>query len=44
MNSEISKTYYPLKLLLKLSDKIVLKGVLNMFLYQILPFTTHEKI
>ena len=44
MNSGKSKTSNPHRLLLNLSDKIDLKRVINMLLYQILAFITHEKI
>ena len=44
MNSEISKVFDPHKLLLNLSDKIDLKEVMHMLLYQILRFTIHGKI
>ena len=36
MNSENGKTFYPHRLLLNYSDKIDLKRVTNMLLYQIL--------
>ena len=42
MNSEDSETYH--RLLFNLSDKINLKGVINMLLYQILAFTIHGKL
>ena len=42
MNFENSKTSDPRKLLLSLSDKIILKR--NMLLYQSLAFTIHAKI
>ena len=44
MNSKKSKTSHPHKLLLKLTDKIKLKKVINMLLYQILAYTIHCKI
>ena len=44
MNSGNSKTSHSHRLLINLSDKINLKNVINMFLYQILEFTTHGKI
>ena len=44
MNSKNSKTSDPHRLLLNLSDKIDLKKVINMLLYQILSFTIHGKI
>ena len=44
MNSDNSKTSDPHRLLLNLSDKIILKRINSMFLYQILAFTIHEKI
>ena len=44
MNSENSKVFDPHKLLLNPSDKIDLKEVMHMLLYQILRFTIHEKI
>ena len=43
MNSQNSKTSDPPRLLLNLSDKINLKKVINMLLYQILAFTILEK-
>ena len=43
MNSEKSKTSDPHRLLLYRSDKINLREVINMLLYQILAFT-HGKI
>ena len=43
MNSRNSKTSNPHRLLLSLSDKIDLKKVINILLYQILPFTMHGK-
>ena len=43
MNSEISKTSDPQRLLPNLADKINLKRN-DMLLYQILAYTTHEKI
>ena len=43
MNSENSKTTDPYRLLLNLSNKINLKEVINMWLYQTLAFT-HGKI
>ena len=44
MNSENGKTSDPHRLLLNLSDKINLKKVINMLLYQILAFTIQGKI
>ena len=44
MNSKNSKTSDPDRLLLNLLDKIDLKKVKNMLLYQILAFTIHGKI
>ena len=44
MNYENSKTSEPHGLLLHLSDKINLKEVINMLLYQTIAFTTHGKI
>ena len=44
MNSENSKTSDPHRLLLNLSDKINLKKVLNMLLYETLAFAIHGKI
>ena len=44
MNSGISKTRDPHRLLPNLSDKINLKEVLNILLYQILAFTINGKI
>ena len=44
MNSENSKTSDPYRLLLNLLDKIKLKEVINILLYQILAFTRHGKI
>ena len=44
MNSEKSKTSDPHRLLLNLSDKIYLKKVIKMLLYQTLVFAIHEKI
>ena len=44
MNSESSKTSNPHRLILNLSDKINLKGVINMLLNQTLASTIHEKI
>ena len=38
-----NKIYNPHRLLLNLSDKIKLKKVINMLLYQTLVFTIHEK-
>ena len=43
-NSENSKTSDPHRLLLNLSDKIYLKWVINMLLYEILSYTIHGKI
>ena len=40
-NSEISNHH---RLLFNLSDKINLKGVINMLLYHILAFTIHGKL
>ena len=42
MNSKNNKTYDPHRLLLNLSDKINLKKVINMLLYQI--YAIHGKI
>ena len=42
MNSKNTKTYDPHRLLLNLSDKINLKKVINMLLYQI--YAIHAKI
>ena len=44
MNSKISKTTDPHKLLVNLSDKKKLKKVINMLIYQILAYTMHGKI
>ena len=44
MNSENSITSDPRILLLNLSDKINLKKVIDMLLYQTLGFTIHGKI
>ena len=44
MNSENGKTSDPHRLLLNLLDKINLKKVINMLLYQILAFTIQGKI
>ena len=44
MNSGNSKTYDSCRLLLNLSDKIGLKGGINMLLYQILVYIIHGKI
>ena len=44
MNSKNSKTSDLHGLLLNLSDKIDLKKVINVLLYQILAFTIHGKI
>ena len=44
MNSENSKTSDPHSLLLNLSDKVNLKKVINMLLYQTLALTIHGKI
>ena len=45
MNSENSKTSHPPRLLISFSDKINLKKKkMNMLLYQILAFTTHQQI
>ena len=44
MNSESSQTSDPHRLLLNISDKINLKEVINMFLYQTLAFRIHGKI
>ena len=44
MNSENSKTSDPHRLLLNLTDKINLKKVTNMLLYQALAFTIHVQI
>ena len=44
MNSENSKTCDPHTLLINLSDKINLKEVINMLLYQIFTFNTLGKI
>ena len=44
MNSENSKTSDPYRLLLNLLDKIKLKEVINILLYQILAFTIRGKI
>ena len=44
MNSKTSKTSDPHKLLLSLTDKINLKEVINIMLYQILTSNIHEKI
>ena len=44
MNSENSKTCDPHTLLINHSDKINLKEVINMLLYQLFTFNTHVKI
>ena len=44
MNSKNSKTCDSHRLLLNLTDKLNLKKVVNMLLYQILAFTLHGKI
>ena len=44
MNSGNSKTSDPERLLLNLSDKINLRAVIDMLLYQILELTIHGKI
>ena len=44
MNSGNSKTSDPERLLLNLSDKINLRAVIDMLLYQILAFTIQGKI
>ena len=44
MNSRNSKTFEPHRLLLNLTDKINLKKVINMLLYQILAFAIYGKI
>ena len=44
MNSENSQTSDPCRLLINLSIKINLKGVIIILLYQILPCTIHGKI
>ena len=44
MNSKNSKISYPHRVLLNISDKIDLKEVTNMLLYEILAFTKHGKI
>ena len=44
MNSGKSKTSDPERLLLNLSDKINLRAVIDMLLYQILAFTIQGKI
>ena len=44
MNSKNSKTSDPYKLLSNLTDKINLKRMINMLLYQILAYTIHGKI
>ena len=44
MNSGKSKTSDPERLLLNLSDKINLRAVIDMLLYQILELTIHGKI
>ena len=44
MNFENSKTSDPHRLLLNLPQKMDLKGVICMLLYQILAYTIHEKI
>ena len=44
MNSKNSKTYDPRRLLLNFTDKINLKKVINMLLYQIFAFAIHGKI
>ena len=43
MNSENSKTSNPHVLILKLTDKLDLRRVKNVLLYQILVFTIHRK-
>ena len=44
INSKNSKTSDPYKLLSNLTDKINLKRMINMLLYQILAYTIHGKI
>ena len=44
MNSKNSKTFEPHRLLLNPTDKINLKKVINMLLYQILAFAIYGKI
>ena len=44
MNSDNSKTSGTYRILLNLSQKINLKGVINMLLYQILACAIHGKI
>ena len=44
MNSGNSKTSDPERLLLNLLDKINVRAVIDMLLYQILAFTTQGKI
>ena len=44
MNSENSKTTDPHRLLLNLADKINRKILINMLLYQTLPFAIHGKM
>ena len=44
INYENRKTSDPHRLLLNLTDKINLKEVINMLLYQTLAFTIHGKI
>ena len=44
MNSENSKSSDPHRLLLSLSDKMKFKKLVNMLLYQSLPFTIHGKV
>ena len=44
MNSKNSKKSHPYRLVLNLSDKINLKRVINMLLYEILASTIHRKI
>ena len=41
MNSENSKTSEPYRLLINLSDKVNLKAVINMLLYQIMLYLLH---
>ena len=44
MNSENSNSSDPHRLLLNPPDKIELKGLINILLYQIVAFTIHGKI
>ena len=44
LNSGNSKTSDPHRPLINLSDKINLKKVMNILLYQFLAYTTHGKI